>query len=70
MLADFEEEQVRRGHYTLIFPLAKNIDTYRPYLSQQRRSNIVLWSYIKQGCPINQLTKCIEESKSITFQSN
>ena len=33
VIADFEEELSRRGHYQLIFPLANNIDTYRPYLS-------------------------------------
>lgn len=55
ILADFEEEQSRRGHYSLIFPLSNNIDSYRLYFSQQRRSNLVLWSYIKKGCPVKKL---------------
>lgn len=55
VLADYEEEQQRRGHFNLIFPLARNIDTYRPYFNQQRRNNLVLWSYLKQGCPVSHV---------------
>jgi len=28
LLADLEEEHTRRGHFTRIFPLATNVDTY------------------------------------------
>jgi hypothetical protein len=31
ILADFEEEQTRRGHFTRIFPLASNVDTYSKF---------------------------------------
>jgi hypothetical protein len=31
ILVNFEEEKERRGHFTLIFPLKTNIDTYRQY---------------------------------------
>jgi len=31
VLADLEEENSRRGHFTRIFPLASNIDTYSKY---------------------------------------
>ena len=55
LLVQFEEERERKGHFDLIFPLKQNIDAYRPYFSQQRRSNIVLWSYIKQNMPVDQL---------------
>ena len=50
-LADYEEEQQRRGHFELLFPLAKNIDNYRGFLSSNRRANLLLWTYIKQGAP-------------------
>ena len=50
-LADYEEEQQRKGHFELLFPLAKNIDTYRGFLSSNRRANLLLWTYLKQGAP-------------------
>jgi hypothetical protein len=31
ILADLEEENSRRGHFTRIFPLASNADTYAKY---------------------------------------
>ena len=47
MLADYEEEQQRRGHFEMLFPTAKNIDNFRGYLSSNRRANLLLWAYIK-----------------------
>ena len=32
-LVQYEEERERRGHFSLIFPLKTNIDSYRPYFS-------------------------------------
>lgn len=57
MLVNYEEERERKGHFSLIFPLKSNVDTYRPFFSQQRRCNIVLWSYIKQNHPVEQLKR-------------
>ena len=47
MLADFEEEQQRKGNFDLLFPTSKNIDEYRGFLTTNRRANLVLWAYIK-----------------------
>ena len=47
VLADYEEEQQRKGHFELLFPTAKNIDNYRGFLSSNRRANLVLWAYLK-----------------------
>ena len=55
MLADFEEEQQRKGNFDLLFPTSKNIDEYRGFLTTNRRANLVLWAYIKQGSPIHHL---------------
>jgi len=55
VLADFEEEQQRKGHFELLFPTAKNVDTYRPYLCSNRRANLLLWVYLKQGAPMHHL---------------
>lgn len=55
ILADFEEEQHRKGHFELMFPTQKNIEEYRGFFSQQRRANLILWAYIKQGMPVHQL---------------
>jgi len=55
MLADFEEEQQRRGHFEVLFPTPKNIDNYRSFLSSNRRSNLLLWAYLKQGAPMHNL---------------
>lgn len=57
VLADFEEEQMRRGHFELLFPTARSVDTYRPFMSQNRRANLVLWAYVKQGAPLAQLVQ-------------
>ena len=32
-LVQYEEERERKGHFSLIFPLKSNIDTYRPFFS-------------------------------------
>ena len=55
MLADFEEEQQRKGNFDLLFPTPKNIDEYRGFLTTNRRANLVLWAYIKQGAPMHHL---------------
>lgn len=55
VLADYEEEQQRRGHFEMLFPTSKNVDTYRSFMSQNRRSNLVLWAYVKQGAPMHNL---------------
>ena len=34
LMADFEEEQYRKGHFELLFPIAKTIDDYRGFFSQ------------------------------------
>ena len=73
MLADFEEEQQRRGNYELLFPTAKNIEPFRSFLGSNRRANLVLWAYIKQGAPMHQLVnqfKYIQQrNQSIQQQS-
>ena len=66
MLADYEEEQQRKGHFEVLFPLAKNIDNYRGFLSSNRRANLVLWTYLKQGAPMNNL---VTQFKYIQMQS-
>ena len=33
ILADFEEEQHRKGHFELMFPTQKNIEEYRGVFS-------------------------------------
>jgi len=53
LLADLEEEYSRRGHFSRIFPLSSNVDTYSKYFETQRHSNQVLWNYLKVGSPIN-----------------
>lgn len=34
LLADFEEELYRKGHFELLFPVAKTVDDYRGFFSQ------------------------------------
>lgn len=55
MLADYEEEQMRKGNFEVLFPTPKNIDSHRGFLSSNRRANLVLWAYIKQGAPMHHL---------------
>lgn len=33
ILVTFEEELSRQGHFSVIFPLKSNIDTYRPFFN-------------------------------------
>ena len=55
MLADYEEEQQRKGNFEILFPKANNTDNYRGYLCSNRRANLVLWAYLKQGAPMQNL---------------
>ena len=55
ILADYEEEMQRRGNFELLFPTSKNIDEYRGFLTTNRRANLILWAYIKQGSPSSQV---------------
>jgi hypothetical protein len=48
IMAEFEEEQRRTGHFELIFPTRDTIDNLGPYFESQRHANLVLWQYIKQ----------------------
>lgn len=51
ILATFEEEQSRIGHFTRLFPLASNIDSYAPFFETPRHANLIVWQYLKQGSP-------------------
>lgn len=55
LLAEYEEEQERLGHFERIFPTRETIDTLGPYFDSQRHANTVLWQYIRQKCPIEHL---------------
>ena len=52
ILAEFEEEQQRKGHFETLFPTRETIDTLGPYFDSQRHANTVLWQYIRQKQPI------------------
>ena len=47
ILAEFEEEQRRKGHFELLFPTRQTIEAYGPYFESQRHANLVLWQYIR-----------------------
>ena len=53
LIADMEDENMRKGHWNRIFPLANNIDAYSKFFEVQRHANSVLWTYLKLGAPIN-----------------
>jgi len=48
ILAEYEEEQARRGHFQLLFPTRETVDSLGPYFECQRHANLVLWQYIRQ----------------------
>lgn len=39
VLADLEEENSRKGHFSRIYPLASNVDTYSKYFETSRHAN-------------------------------
>jgi hypothetical protein len=47
ILADFEEEQSRVGHFELLFPTKDTIECLGPHFDSQRHANTILWQYIK-----------------------
>ena len=55
ILADYEEEQSRKGHLETIFPTKETIETLGPFFDSQRHANNVLWQYIRQKCPIQHV---------------
>ena len=66
MLADYEEEQQRKGNFEILFPTPKNIEYNRGFLSSNRRANLVLWTYLKQGAPMHHL---VNQFKYMQMQS-
>jgi hypothetical protein len=61
ILADFEEEQTRRGHFELIFPTRDTIDTLGPFFETARHANQVLWQYIRQKQPIHHVRQYFKQ---------
>ena len=57
IIADFEEEQSRIGHFELLFPTKETIDVLGAHFDSQRHANSVLWQYIRQKQPIDQVKK-------------
>lgn len=55
ILADFEEEQSRKGHFETIFPTRETIEALGGYFESQRHANSVLWQYIRQKQPIQHV---------------
>jgi len=55
IIADFEEEQTRKGHFETIFPTRDTIDVLGQHFDIQRHSNTVLWQYIRQRQPIHHV---------------
>lgn len=47
ILADFEEEQSRKGHFETIFPTRETIEALGNHFDIQRHANSVLWQYIR-----------------------
>jgi hypothetical protein len=43
IMADFEEEQRRKGHFETLFPTRETIEMLGPYFDSQRHANLVLW---------------------------
>ena len=46
MLAEFEEEQSRKGHFELIFPTLETVQKYGNCFQHPRNSNAILWQYL------------------------
>ena len=55
ILAEYEEENSRKGHFETIFPTRETIEKLGPHFDCQRHANQVLWQYIRQKCPIHHL---------------
>ena len=43
IISEYEEEQMRKGHFELLFPTKENVETLGPYFESQRHANMVLW---------------------------
>jgi len=48
IIADFEEEQGRIGHFELLFPTKDTVEILGAHFDSQRHANSVLWQYIRQ----------------------
>ena len=46
IVLDFEQEQLRRGNFDLIFPLASNVSYYSQFFELIRFGNEILWRYL------------------------
>jgi hypothetical protein len=47
IIADFEEEQSRIGHFECLFPTKDTIEALGAHFESQRHANSILWQYIK-----------------------
>jgi len=43
IMAEFEEEQQRLGHFETLFPTRETVESLGPYFECQRHANSVLW---------------------------
>ena len=57
ILASYEEESYRRTqtHFSTLFPTKETIELLGPHFECLRHANSVLWEYIRQKCPIQNL---------------
>ena len=53
IIVDFEEEQLRRGNFDLIYPLAANVNYYMQFFEQQRWGNELLWRFLVNQAAAN-----------------
>ena len=49
VIADFMEQDFRRGDFKRIFPLDFNIEYYSEFLDSNRHRNSMLWNHILSG---------------------
>lgn len=47
IVSEFEEEQLRRGNFDLIFPLPQNVNYYSQFFENNRYANEILWRYLR-----------------------
>ncbi|CDW86808.1 tubulin-tyrosine ligase family protein [Stylonychia lemnae] len=47
IIVDYEEEQLRKGNFDLIFPLPLNVPYYSQFFEFPRTGNETLWKYIR-----------------------
>jgi tubulin polyglutamylase TTLL4 len=65
ILAEYEEEFYRKGHFERIFPVKETVEQYKEFFSTLHNNNLLLWKYLESDK--SSLKKHLRRSPNCVF---